>query len=136
MNPKTIVIAAAIVLAFASCRKSAEAMWTYVMIDNDHTKFYVDASSIINKGDHVEAWELADYTDNGSPWRSAKTLVYYNCRSLTSTQRKTVYLSGSMGAGSEVQVVEDNKDYSPSQSGTPAERLTLFVCSRVRSPRV
>ena len=119
-------------LLSASCSTLPDSRWTYVADGNDASTFYVDVSSITAKSDHIEAWELADYLDDGSDWKSIKTLVYYKCGSLAAAKQQSVFLSGSMGGGRETKVVHHGESYSTATPGTASEHLNKFVCSKAR----
>ena len=126
ISRKFIVVAALL----SACSAGQSSRWQYVTSDVDGARFYIDPSSVRAVGDHLETWELADFRDDGSGWKSMKSRVHYRCSQGTSAWLESEFYSGGMGTGTVVSSrKERDQSFKPPALDTPSSLLTKRVCS-------
>ena len=114
----------------SACSSDHSSRWQYVTSDADGARFYIDPSSVRAVGEHLETWELTDFRDDGSGWKSMKSRVLYRCSEGTSAWLESEFYSGSMGTGTVVSSrKERDQSFKPPDLDTPSSVLTKKVCS-------
>lgn len=120
---------------------AAAEQWTLVT-RTDHVALYVDVRSITSKDGILRAWEKWEYASDRpgitatarQPYRSARFLTHYDCRSRTSAEVQSVYYD----AGGTVvgKVIEDPKAIRLTYvvPGVLNESALDFVC-KPRTPK-
>src|SRR4051812_31769108 len=88
-------------IACGNSAAATSAKWLHVAVDGPST-YYVDETSIVMVGDHVEAIELADFPDDGSNWRSIRSEVRYKCTDGTAGVIRNEFFAGPMGTGAVI----------------------------------
>ena len=124
---RTAILAVAVITA---CSTSPSARWEYVATDSDGARFYLDPSSVKVVGDHVEAFELADFKEDGSDWKSMKSRVQYRCTQGTAAWLDSQFYSENMGKGSIVSTrQEKDQSFKTPAPNTPSAQLNKKACS-------
>ncbi len=131
-----------LMLFLVAVSSNAVAEWVVIGV-NDGGNIYADSSTILEEGEQIKIWALADYEmprffGKLKPYKSIKVQTEFDCKEKQSRGLAYIIFSGNMASGESENISvsgisgsdTDPKKFRPVQPSGAGHALLNFACKK------